>query len=136
MTHSFIEGYFGNLYINVDLIILVYYFSQHMKLALYYCLYRYKYTYMFKTLCKLDHTRGTHIWVTFIFGQTNQTLLFVSYVTWPATRGLPILSFSFFSFLFLSFISSSPFLSTFYYFSSRRIKEELEDFHFSSRVET
>ena len=55
MTHSFRKGYSGNLCIFVDPIIFdILFFFQCDEMIIDYCVPRYKYTYIFKTMCKFD----------------------------------------------------------------------------------
>ena len=69
MTRIHIEGYFGNLHINLGPIKFWYIiFFKCEEMLFDYCVPRYKCTYIFKTLCELTHTCWTLVFAVFNFG--------------------------------------------------------------------
>ena len=79
MTRNFNQWYFGNLRINLDPIIFgIVFFPQCEEMLFDYCVPRYKCTYIFKTLCKLTHTCGTHVLDALILDHTNKIAKFLS----------------------------------------------------------
>ena len=109
MTHNRYWGYFGNLHINLDPIkfwhIL---FSKCKKMLFYYCVLRYKCTYMFKNIVQLGHALGPTFFQLINFGLQIKlnSLSHLLYISAKGEGGLPIshISLSHFHF-FLSFFS-------------------------------